>query len=139
MPPLTRLFIKTGFVHFAVSLIVGALLLLNGPLDLPRWVSALRPVYYHLLMVGWVTQLIFGVIFWMFPKQTREQPRGNERLAWFTYYTLNAGLLLRFLFEPWQALAPNTVAAWALGAAALLQVAAGWSFIGASWARVKGK
>jgi hypothetical protein len=139
MPPLTRLFIKTSFLYLVASGVVGALLLLNGPLDLPRWVATLRPTYYHLLMVGWVTQLIFGVIFWMFPKLTREQPRGNERLAWFTFGALNAGLLLRLLFEPWQGLAPNTLASWGLGVAALLQVAAGWSFIWASWPRVKGK
>ncbi len=139
MPTLTRVFIKSAFVYFIGSLIIGALLLLNGPLTLPRGVALLRPVYYHLLIVGWVTQLIFGVIFWMFPKVSREQPRGNERLAWFAYGALNTGLLLRLLCEPWQALAPNIVASWGLGASALLQLAAGWAFVGASWPRVKGK
>ncbi|MDQ4078303.1 MAG: hypothetical protein M3220_18910 [Chloroflexota bacterium] len=141
MPPLTRLFIKSAFLYFVASLLVGALLLLNGtaPLGLSRWVAALRPTYYHLLIVGWATQLIFGVIFWMFPKITREEPRGNERLAWFSFAALNAGLLLRLLTEPWQALTPNPLAAWGLGASALLQLAAGWAFIWVSWPRVKGK
>lgn len=139
MPPLTRLFIKAAFLYFVGSLLVGALLLLNGPLALPRWVPALRPTYYHLLMVGWVAQLIVGVAFWLFPKQTREQPRGNERLMWGVFWTLNGGLLLRLLCEPWQALAPNAAAAWGLGLSALLQVAAGWGAAVALWPRVRGK
>jgi hypothetical protein len=139
MPTLTRLFIKTALLYFAASLVIGALLLLNGPVALPRWVPALRPAYYHVLMLGWATQLIFGVIFWMFPKVSREQPRGNERLVAFTYVALNGGLLLRLLFEPWQSLAPGTVPAWGLGLSALLQLAAGWAFITASWPRVTAK
>lgn len=139
MPTLTRFFIKSAFFYFIGSLLIGLLLLLSGPLTLPRWVPVLRPTYYHLLIVGWVTQLIFGVIFWMFPKASRAQPRGNEQLAWFSYITLNTGLLLRLFCEPWQALAPNTLAGWGLGASALLQLLAAWAFIWASWPRVKGK
>lgn len=52
-------------------------------------------------MVGWVTQMIFGVIYWMFPIITRAQPRGNERLGWAVYILLNVGLLLRVIYEPW--------------------------------------
>lgn len=51
-------------------------------------------------MVGWVTQMIIGVAFWMFPKYTRERPRGSEALAWITYVLLNVGLLLRAIAEP---------------------------------------
>jgi hypothetical protein len=139
MPPLTRLFIKTGLIYFVLSLAVGLLFLLSGPLQLPRWAPALRPVYYHLLMVGWVTQLIFGVMFWMFPKHTREQPRGDERFAWFAYFALNGGLLMRLLLEPWQALAPNAWLGWGLGLSGLLQLAAGCAFVWVTWPRVKGK
>lgn len=139
MPPLTRLLIKTALLYFVGAMVLGALLLLSGPLSLPRWVAALRPPYYHLLMVGWVTQLIFGVIFWMFPKHTKEQPRGDERLVALSYGTLNAGLLLRLFCEPWQSLAPNSVAGWGLALSALLQLVAVGSFILAAWPRVKGK
>jgi hypothetical protein len=139
MPPLTRAFIKTGLIFLVASFALSLLLLLNAVVRLPPLVNALQPIYFHLLMVGWVTQLIFGVAFWMFPKHSREQPRGNERLGWFVYYGLNAGLLLRLLAEPWQAVAPNSFAAWLLPLAAILQLLAGWSFVLITWPRVKGK
>lgn len=139
MPPLTRYFIKISFLYFVLSLLIGALLLLDGLLALPRWVVALRPAYYHLLVVGWATQLIFGVIFWMFPKLTREAPRGNERLAWFSFWALNAGLLLRLLLEPLQAMSPHVLAAWGLGLSGVLQLSGGWAFAWVAWPRVKGK
>ena len=52
---------------------------LRSLVALPPIVSGLTPVYFHLFMVGWVTQMIFGVIFWMFPIVTRARPRGSER------------------------------------------------------------
>jgi hypothetical protein len=33
----------------------------------------------------------------MFPPFSHEQPRGDERLGWFTYATFNSGLLLRVI------------------------------------------
>lgn len=139
MPPLARAYIKTGMLFFIASFVIGALLLLNAAVRLPRVVGALQPVYLHLLMVGWVTQLIFGVVFWMFPKLSREQPRGSERLGWLTYYSLNIGLLLRLIAEPWNSIAPNPVVAWLLPVSATLQLLAGWAFVANSWGRVRGK
>ena len=72
-----------------------------------RPLAGLVPVYFHLLMVGWVTQLIFGVAFWMFPRYSKEKPRGREGLAWAMYASLNAGLLLRGLAEPMHSGAPS--------------------------------
>ena len=68
MPRLTRWYLRTALVFFVVALSVGVLLASGAVLPLPAGVAALGPVYFHLLMVGWVTQLIFGVVFWMFPK-----------------------------------------------------------------------
>ncbi|HBY98951.1 MAG: cbb3-type cytochrome c oxidase subunit I [Ardenticatenaceae bacterium] len=139
MPPLARAYIKTGMLFFAASFVLGSLLLLNAAVTLPPLVGALQPTYFHLLMVGWVTQLIFGVVFWMFPRLSREQPRGSERLGWLTYYSLNAGLLLRLIAEPWNTVAPNPIIAWLLPLSALLQLIAAWVFVANTWGRVKGK
>jgi hypothetical protein len=136
MPPLTRWCIKTALVHFILALLVGAALLARPVLGLPAWLLALNPVYFHLLMVGWVTQLIFGVVYWMFPKLSKERPRGSERLGWAAYGLLNAGLLLRAVSEP---LAAAGSAPWGppLALSALLQLAAGWAFVVNTWGRVK--
>ena len=75
-----------------------------------------------------MTQLIFGVVIWMFPKYSTAQPRGNERLGWATYGLLNAGLLLRAIGEPLSAAQPASGAGWPLAASAVLQLLAGWAF-----------
>jgi hypothetical protein len=44
-------------------------------------IATLNHVYVHLFVVGFVAQMIFGVAFWMFPRYSRDEPRGSERLA----------------------------------------------------------
>ena len=75
MPLLTRIFIKTAMIYLALALVLG-ILLASGV------TNGLFPVYIHLLVFGWLTQLIFGVVFWMFPKYSVEKPRGSEALGW---------------------------------------------------------
>ncbi len=136
MPTVTRWFIKTSFVCLALALITGILLALQTELGLAA-LSALFPIYIHLLVFGWLTQLVFGVVYWMFPKWSIEKPRRSEPLGWWTYGLLNVGLLLRAISEPIQSVAPDPAAAWTLVVSALLQFAAGLTFVINSWARVK--
>jgi hypothetical protein len=137
MPPVARWFIRTALLYLVASLLVGVALMLGPLLHLAPAISALQPVYFHLLMVGWVTQLIFGVVFWMFPKQSTERPRGSGALGWATYGLLNLGLLLRAVGEPLAAVQPGGGAGWLLAASALLQLLAGWAFVANTWGRVK--
>jgi cbb3-type cytochrome oxidase subunit 1 len=137
MPTLARSFVKTALVWFVTALILGLLMALRYVLPLPSAIAALGPTYLHLLVVGWVTQLIFGVAIWMFPKFTREQPRGNERLAWAVYWLLNAGLLLRLIGEPLTVVQSGAGWRYLLPASALLQWAAGVAFVANTWPRVK--
>jgi cbb3-type cytochrome oxidase subunit 1 len=137
MPPLTRWFLKSALVYLVAALLAGALVAARNVWLLPPLVSAFTPVYLHLFMVGWVTQLIFGVVFWMFPKYSKEKPRGSETLGWATYLLLNVGLLLRVLGEPLNALQPGTLWGWLLVVSAVLQWLAGFSFVANTWGRVQ--
>lgn len=137
MPKLTRLYVKTALVYFVAALSIALLRAADDMLDLPRLVSALRPVFFHFLVVGWLTQLIFGVMHWMFPKASRERPRGNEKLVWAVYCALNLGLLLRAMAEPALVLSDAVVWGWLLLASATLQWGAGTAFIINTWPRVK--
>lgn len=139
MPTLTRWHLKAALLYFVAALLLGVLLAARAIVDLPGAVSGLGPVYFHLLMVGWVTQLIFGVGLWMFPKYSAAQPRGDERLGWFTFGALNLGLLMRAVGEPWMAAGPGGVAGWLLAASAVLQLAAGWAFVVNTWPRIRVK
>jgi hypothetical protein len=134
-----RYFIRTALINLLAAFVVGGVVLANQGLGIDGRLGALLPVFYHLLMVGWVTQLICGVALWMFPPYSREQPRGDERLGWFTYGALNAGLLLRVVFEPLQSWLPIPWLGWPLALSALLQMLAIWSFVAAIWPRVKGR
>lgn len=141
MPPITRLFVKTALAWFVAALIVGVLLAARPLVPALEAAGALWPVYWHLFMVGWVTQLIAGIAYWMFPKFSREQPRGSDSLAWATFALLNAGLLLRALAEP--ALATVSAETGALralvAASAFLLWAGGMAFVANTWTRVKEK
>ena len=137
MPLITRLFIKSAMVCLVAALLSGVLIALRPILSLPPFVAGLTPVYFHLFMVGWVTQIIFGVAYWMFPKQSKETPRGSEWLAWNTYLLLNAGLLLRAVAEPMLLLQTWPVWGWMLAASALCQWLAGLAFAVNTWPRDK--
>ena len=123
MPPLTRWYIKLSLVYFVAALAASVWQAAGGPL----W---LTPIYIHLLVVGWITGMIFGVAYWMFPKFSKEQPRGADGLAVATFALFQAGLLLRIVAEPLQA-------GGLLVLSAVSQWLAGVGFIANTWPRVK--
>jgi hypothetical protein len=138
MPTLTRLYVKTSLVYLVAALLLALVMALGQAVTLPLLLRFAGPVYVHLFLVGWVTQLIMGIVFWMFPKYSREHPRGNERLALATYVLLNAGLLLRAIGEPARAVDPAALLwGWLLVTSALLQWLAGAGFVANTWGRVK--
>ncbi len=118
---------------------ITGLLLAAQPLFNLAALDGFFPIYIHLLVFGWLTQLVFGVVFWMFPRYSTEKPRGSESLGWWTYLLLNVGLLLRAIAEPIQSVQPNPITGWGLVASAGMQLLAGLTFVINSWNRVRGK
>lgn len=141
MPPLTRWFIKTAFVYFILALLAGVLLGAQAIWAFNPPAADLLPTYFHLLAEGWITMLIVGVAFWLFPKYTLEQPHHSEKLGWTSYALLNLGLLLRVVSEPVHAVVdqPGSIWAYLLTLAAILQWLGGMAFVVNTWARVKEK
>ena len=137
MPTLTRWYIKTAMIHLIAALLLALILLLRPLLNLPQFIAFMNPGYFHLFMVGWVTEMIFGVIYWMFPIITRARPRGSDLLGWSSYVLLNIGLLLRVIGEPLSGVNPTATYGWLLVASALFQWLAGIAFVINSWPRVK--
>lgn len=134
MPTLTRWFIKSALLYLVAALLAAVL-----DVSFPRStaITALRPVYLHLFVVGWITQMIFGVAYWMFPRYSRERPRGSAALGWGTYGMLNLGLLLRLAGEPVEVLRLEAELGWLLVGSATLQWVAGALFVANTWGRVK--
>ncbi len=137
MPSVTRWFIKSALVYLVLALLLGLALVLPDSLNLPAVFGYLNPAYFHLFLVGWVTQMIFGVIYWMFPIITRARPRGDERLAWLSYLLLNAGLLLRVVVEPLHGYRPEAGIGWLLVVSGALKWLAAVVFVLLAWPRVK--
>jgi hypothetical protein len=137
MPPLTRWYIRLAFAYLVVALLAGTAAVARQPLGLPVAIAVLGPVAVHLFVVGWVTQMIFGVAYWMFPRRSAEMPRGDPAPALATLALINAGLVLRLIAEPWQAVRPSGTAAALLIASAAAQWLAGVAFVWQMWPRIK--
>jgi hypothetical protein len=153
MPKLSRWFVKSALICLLLGSALAGLVLAGDALP-PGPAAALyglRPLSWHLLTVGWATQLIFGVAYWMFPLAAasrgaggRVAPaasaagrRGDERLGWAAFGLLNAGLLLRAIGEPavaWSAGSPLGVL---LPLSALAQVAAIALLVAFTWGRIR--
>jgi hypothetical protein len=131
VPLLSRWFIRTGLLYLLVALTTSLVQAL-----IPSGTTIAWPTYLHLLVVGWLTQLIFGVAYWMFPRYQSGLGLRFERLGWICYGCLNLGLLLRVATESgpessWQAES--------FVVSALLQLIAGWAFVVTTWPRVRGR
>ncbi len=62
-------------------------------------------IHTHLILIGFVIQMIMGVALWMFPqkptKETLIEKRfTTEKEGLTLYILLNTGIILRTLFEP---------------------------------------
>jgi hypothetical protein len=121
-------------VYLLVALAIGVVTPARDVLRLPASFGRLYPALVHLLVVGWLTQLIFGVAYWMFPRR-RGVPITDGPAMERIWIALNVGLLLRLLAEP--QLEPST-GLWAalLVVSAALQWLATVGFAVLMWPRV---
>lgn len=137
MPKLTRWTIRLAMLYLALGLLCWLIYTYDQVGDLRGNWSALRPVGIHFITIGWLTQLIFAVIYWMFPIISRDNPYGEKWIAWLGFWGLNIGLGLRAFFEIGltQGLAPD--AAWGLIGSGFIQWAGVTAWIIASWGRLR--
>ena len=140
MPPIARAFVKAAFLYLVAAFVLGALMALDGWLGLGRWLRAVYLSQLHLLVVGWISQLAIGVAYWIFPRYRKAQnpkPRGSDVLAWAVLICLNAGLLLRFLFEPFQLMGNRPWLAALVALSGILQALAALGFGWLVWGRIR--
>jgi hypothetical protein len=150
MPTTSRAFVRASIIYLALGSMLGALLLVNRWILIGSAIAVLRISHIEFLVVGWLTQLIMGVAWWLFPTLTvgrrpgdpkpirrGQAQRGSEPIFWMTFVSLNLGVLLRALFGPvysWTKIATfNTLA----GISGLFLLAAAIGFVLNTWRRVR--
>ncbi len=99
MPTFSRWAIRLALFYLLSSWFLE-LWRLSQPHYVPMLPWAQRVTVFHLFFVGWLTQLIFGVAYWMFPTESRKRPRGSESLGIAVLVALNVGVVLRVVSEP---------------------------------------
>jgi hypothetical protein len=129
VPRLVRWLIRGALICLISALVLGAVRAL-WPGN--AWLAGAWPVYLHLLVLGWLSQLVTGVAYWMFPRVERGAAPTDWR-GWAVFALLNAGLLVRVITEPTMLRGP-----W-LPLAALLQFLAMTIFAWSIWPRVRGR
>ena len=67
MPATSRAFVRVSILYLCLGAIFGALMFIQRFLPLGAWVGYLRVSHIVMLIVGWLTQLILGVAWWLFP------------------------------------------------------------------------
>jgi hypothetical protein len=149
VPTTSRICVRASLAYLAVGALLGALLLINRWLPLGAWVYALKPSHVAFLIVGWLTQFILGVGWWLFPPlkigrrvdgtaaRRGQETRGSESLFWLTFFLLNTGVLLRGVGAPLQVWTHQSWLQAASGLSGLLLLAAAVAFVANMWARVR--
>jgi hypothetical protein len=139
MPTYTRWSIQLAFLYLLLSWFLEILRTGQPFFSLPGWLLIHRVTVFHLFFVGWLTQTIFGVAYWLFPTKSRQSPRGPVWLAFASFFTLNLGLVLRLGTEPFPLLRSHSVGAWALLLSAILHWVSAFLFAIIIWGRIRGK
>lgn len=136
MPPLSRWCVRAALVYLVGGMAMGAWMLIvearRGYPPATPWPS----LHAHLLLVGFLLMLVFGVAFWMFPKVGGARPR--MEWGWVAFALVNGGLILRLPAQP-QADHGGGPLGWRvlLGVAAVLPALGAVAFAAAIWPRVR--
>lgn len=120
-------------VFFMIALVMGVISQVE-----PKLSSTLTPLFWHALMVGWITQIIIGVSLWMFPGRSKTEDYRSQFLSWLIFGTLNSGLILRMILEPFSN-SETLIVKVGIILSAVFQVAAAFGYFIEMWPRVISK
>jgi heme/copper-type cytochrome/quinol oxidase subunit 1 len=136
MTPLARLYIKTSFVFLLLGLVLGGYITVTVNLAGRAVPWPLITAHVHLLLVGFMLTLVFGVATWMFPRPGRDDARYRPWLTWLVYWLLTTSTIIRVLGELSAAVAgASSSSLAALGG--LGQLLAALIFVVNMWTRVR--
>ncbi len=130
MPRLSAWYVRASLIYLALGFTLGGLMLANEGRPLDPALGSYLPVHIEFLMVGWLGGLALGVAYWILPRFVSGLPRGDPRLAWLSFWLVNAGIWLvvaATLFLLPELTLPGR----------LLEAAGVATFVAGSWRRVR--
>ncbi len=150
MPITTRTYVRASILYLCLGALLGLVLYLQRWLGWDPRIVLFKSSHVQFTLLGWLTQIIMGVGWWLFPPlpsgprpgadhaiRKGQQQRGSEPLFWVTFGLLNAGILLGAVGDPlfnWtQAPIYRTLA----GLASLFLLAAAVCFVVNVWGRIR--
>lgn len=145
MPRVSVVMVRTALGWWGVGFTLGGLVLANKGLAFHSGLWTLRPSHILILLVGWLVQFSAGVAVWIMPRLvhpgvvTGSGDRGDLRLAWLCYATLNVGTLLMALHTPlvWISGGHAPALRWMPALAGTLWLVAIVAFVANVWPRVR--
>ena len=99
MTALVRLYIKTSFVFLVLGLVLGVDITVQVNVVGRGVPWPLITAHVHLVLVGFMLMLVFGVATWMFPRAPRDAGHYRPELARLVYWLLTASTIVRVLAE----------------------------------------
>jgi cbb3-type cytochrome oxidase subunit 1 len=96
MSRITVWFVRSSLVYFGIGVLLGISMAVY-----PAGIEDLRFAHIHLNLLGWVSMMIFGVSYHVFPRFSGN-PLWSERLARWHFITANIGLIGMVVFYPFR-------------------------------------
>jgi heme/copper-type cytochrome/quinol oxidase subunit 1 len=134
---LVRRYIKTAAGFLVAGIVLGVWLLVRRELvgrgPTPYEISA----HTHLILVGFVMMMIFGVALWLFPRPDKADERYRPELAGAAYWLLAMGTGIRAAGELAKSSVDSTWVRWTIVASGVAQSLALVLFFYTMWPRIR--
>ena len=137
MPPLVRRYVKTSFAFLLLGMLLGAYATLQVNVRGRGVAWPLITAHVHLVLVGFMLMLVFGVATWMFPRPGKDDTAYRPWLAALVYWVLTVSTAVRTLGELAAAAAGARGGSLLAAIGGLGQVAAALLFVVNMWTRVR--
>jgi hypothetical protein len=137
MTGLVRLYVKTSLVFLLAGLALGAYATVEVNLRGRAVPWPVITAHTHLVLVGFMLMMVFGVATWMFPRPARDDPRYRPGLALVVYWVLTASTVARTVGELSAAAAGARGGSVLAAAGGIGQLVAALLFVVNVWARVR--
>lgn len=138
MPFWSRIAIRSAALNMIVGLALWSLSSLFAAGSWAALATAVAIPGIHLVVMGGLTQMVFGVAWWMFPVRKKDRGRGSPIVAAVAWFAINTGSYARLAGSVSLALGHEIAGRALLGAAAIILPLAPLAFAAMILGRIRG-